>query len=55
MSILGYLLSGIGTLCGAWLLDWAFVGLSWLIDYPRRSRLDFGFITRIRWYEKWIR
>lgn len=41
----------IGTMIGAWLFDRVCMGISWLADYPRRSRLDPGFISRIRWYE----
>lgn len=47
----------IGTMVGAWLFDMVCMGISWLADYPRRSKLDPGFISRIRWYEyvrKWI-
>lgn len=42
----------VATLVVAWLLDMIGMGISWLISYPRRSRLELGFITRIRWYER---
>ena len=47
----------IGTMVGAWLFDRVCMGISWLIDYPKRSRLDPGFISRIKWYERirWLR
>ena len=52
MSIVGYILTFFATLVAAWLIDMVGMGISWLIAYPRRSRLDLGFITRIRWYER---
>ena len=52
MNIVGYILTFFATLVAAWLIDMVSMGISWLIAYPRRSRLDLGFITRIRWYER---
>lgn len=48
MSIVGYLLTGAGTLIGALVLDL-------ICEYPhyrKRSKLDPAFITRIRWWER---
>ena len=52
MSVLGYIMTFIGTLVAAWLSDWIKTKISDTIYYYKwRSLLDIGYITRIRWYE----
>ena len=42
----------VGTLVAATLFDLIWKCIFWLTDYPRRSRLDPGFITRITLLER---
>jgi hypothetical protein len=52
MSIIGYILTTIGTLVFTWLWDVVKAKISDIIcHYKWRATLDIGYITRIRWYE----
>ena len=61
MSIVGYVITTIGTLVFTWLLDMVKTKISDKISYYQwRSILDIGYITRIRFYERiswlnWLR
>ena len=58
MSIIGYVLTTIGTLFVAWLSDRIKPKISDTIShYKWRATFDIGYINRIRWYERtsWLR
>ena len=53
MSIIGYVMTTIGTLFAAWLSDVIKTKISDTISYHKwRATLDFAYINRIRWYER---
>ncbi len=53
MSIIGYVLTTIGTLFVAWLSDRIKTKISDTIyHYKWRATFDIGYINRIRWYER---
>jgi hypothetical protein len=58
MSIVGYIMTFIGTLVAAWLSDRIKTKISDKISYYKwRATFDIGYINRIRWYERvsWLR
>ena len=52
MSIIGYIITTIGTLVFTWIWDIIKTKISETIyHYKWRATLDIGYITRVRWYE----
>ena len=53
MSVLGYILTTIGTLVFTWLWDFIKTKISDIIyHYKWRATLDIGYVSRIRFYER---